>query len=166
MESEEGMERLTTEQIADIKEYFSRSKEVKTSSLAMKLSHDGLKLIDTIEALQQENEQLRAQVAELRDSLKWLKSISFSHEDDLEQWPSQETREPIEHALSNSMGVDYHNPADVEALRKAREALKQGINQLEKYINRFEQTLEEDACIEMHEAVVEIDKAIGGKEDV
>ena len=53
------MERLTTEQIADIKEYFSRSKEVKTSSLAMKLSHDGLKLIDTIEAQQQEIEQLK-----------------------------------------------------------------------------------------------------------
>jgi predicted XRE-type DNA-binding protein len=52
------MGRLTTEQIADMKEYFSRSKEVKTSSLAMKLSHDGLKLIDTIEAQQQEIEQL------------------------------------------------------------------------------------------------------------
>ena len=48
------MERLTTEQIADMKEYFSRSKEVKTSSLLMKLSHDGLKLIDVIEAQQQE----------------------------------------------------------------------------------------------------------------
>ena len=66
-ESEEDMERLTTEQIADIKEYFSRSKEVKTSSLAMKLSHDGLKLIDTIEAQQQEIEQLK----EVNRQLMW-----------------------------------------------------------------------------------------------
>lgn len=61
------MERLTTEQIADMKEYFSRSKEVKTSSLAMKLSHDGLKLIDTIEAQQQEIEQLK----EVNRQLMW-----------------------------------------------------------------------------------------------
>ena len=61
------MERLTTEQIVDMKEYFSRSKEVKTSSLAMKLSHDGLKLIDTIEAQQQEIEQLK----EVNRQLMW-----------------------------------------------------------------------------------------------
>ena len=58
---------MTTEQIADMKEYFSRSKEVKTSSLAMKLSHDGLKLIDTIEAQQQEIEQLK----EVNRQLMW-----------------------------------------------------------------------------------------------
>jgi phage shock protein A len=112
-------------------------------------------LFDTIEALQAENEQLQAQVAELRDSLKWLKSISFSHEDDLEQWPSQETREPIEHALSNSMGVDYHNPADVEALRKAREAL---------YAARVDVLTKETDEL-ARDAVEAIDALIGGKED-
>ena len=59
------MERLTTEQIADMKEYFSRSKKVKTSSLLMKLSHDGLKLIDTIEAQQQEINLLIMEITEL-----------------------------------------------------------------------------------------------------
>ncbi|NLZ81821.1 MAG: hypothetical protein GX913_08515 [Clostridiales bacterium] len=59
------MERLTTEQIADMKEYFSRSKKVKTSSLVMKLSHDGLKLIDTIEAQQQEIDLLIMEIINL-----------------------------------------------------------------------------------------------------
>jgi len=62
------MERLTTEQIANMKEYFSRSKKVKTSSLAMKLSHDGLKLIDTIEAQQQEINLLIMEITELIES--------------------------------------------------------------------------------------------------
>jgi len=74
--------------------------------------------IDTIEALQQENEQLRVQVEQVR-----------------------------------------------EALRKAREALCKGISELKVHCKYFDQTPEEDACIEMYEAVVEIDKAIGGKED-
>ena len=68
------MERLTPEQIADMKEYFSRSKEVKTSSLAMKLSHDGLKLIDTIESQQQEIESLIAEKDELIELLKAARS--------------------------------------------------------------------------------------------
>ena len=59
------MERLTTEQIANMKEYFSRSKKVKTSSLAMKLSHDGLKLIDVIEAQQQEIDLLIMEIINL-----------------------------------------------------------------------------------------------------
>lgn len=74
--------------------------------------------IEAIEALQQENEQLRAQVEQVR-----------------------------------------------EALRKAREALCKGISELKVHCKYFEQTPEEDACIEMHETVVEIDKAIGGKDE-
>ncbi len=112
----------------------------------------------TIEALQQENEQLQAQVAELRDSLKWLKSISFSHEDNLEQWPSQETREPIEHALSNSMGVDYHNPADMAALKQARKALTIVSDYYSNVLNMA-------AWKTVKEALAVIDK-MGGREDV
>lgn len=52
-----------------------------------------------------------------------------------------------------------------EALRKARKALHKGISELKVHCKYFDQTPEEDACIEMHEAVVEIDKGIGGKED-
>lgn len=54
----------------------------------------------------------------------------------------------------------------VELLRKARKALHKGISELKVHCKYFDQTPEEDACIEMHEVVVEIDKVIGGKEDV
>ena len=77
-------------------------------------------LFDTIEALQAENEQLRARVAQ----------------------------------------------SDVELLRKARKAMHKGISALKVYCKPFDQTPEEDACIEMHEAIIEIDRAIGGEEDV
>ena len=98
-------------------------------------------LFDTIEALQQENEQLRAQVA----AMKTAKYLS-------KEFPDYQ--EP----------ADYHNPADVELLRKARKALHKGISELKVHCKPFDQTPEEDACIEMHEAVVEIDRAIGGEE--
>jgi hypothetical protein len=70
----------------------------------------------------------------------------------------------IDAALSDTP-ADYHNPDDVEALRKAREALCKGISELKVHCKYFDNTPEEDACIEMHEAILEIDKAIGGKED-
>ena len=52
--------RLTDEKIADVKEYLNRSIKVTASSLIPQLSKYGLDLIDTIEALQQENERLNA----------------------------------------------------------------------------------------------------------
>jgi len=64
-------------------------------------------------------------------------------------------------ALSEDITEKYHNPADITLLRKAKDCLKQGIKQLEKYINYFEQTPEEDACIEMYEIALEIDKVLG-----
>ena len=49
-----------------------------------------------------ENKALRRQVAELQadnavlwGGLKWLKAISFSHEDDLDQWPGEKTADYI-----------------------------------------------------------------------
>ena len=95
-------------------------------------------LFDAIEALQAENEQLRARVAQYREAL----------------------------IIANPRipDTDYHNPADVELLRKARKALHKGISELKVHCKPFDQTPEEDACIEMHEAVVEIDRAIGGEE--
>jgi hypothetical protein len=62
--------RLTDEKITDIKEYLNRSIKVTASSLIPQLSKYGLDLIDTIEALQQENEQLQAQVARVREALR------------------------------------------------------------------------------------------------
>ena len=52
-----------------------------------------------------------------------------------------------------------------EALRKARKALHKGISELKVHCKYFDQTPEEDICIEMHEAIIEIDKAIGGGKD-
>ena len=54
---------------------------------------------------------------------------------------------------------NHHSP---KVLKQAREALCKGISELKVHCKYFDQTPEEDACIEMHEAVVEIDKAIGG----
>jgi hypothetical protein len=92
--------------------------ETMVSDLVVRIRADDLRAL-----IHGKTQQLQAQNAELRDNLKWLKSISFSHEDDLVQWPGQETREAIEHALSDKSGTDYHNPADVEALKKANEAI-------------------------------------------
>jgi hypothetical protein len=105
-------------------------------------------LFDAIEALQAENEQLRARAAQYKGAL-----IIANH------------RMPDVEALSDTP-TDYHNPADVELLRKARKALHKGISELKVHCKPFDQTPEEDACIEMHEAVVEINRAIEGEEDV
>jgi phage shock protein A len=72
-----------------------------------------LDLFDTIEALQQENEQLQAQVARVR-----------------------------------------------EALRKAREAIQRAKENFEPYGE-----YEYDVRYDLEEALAEIDKAIGGKEE-
>jgi len=93
--------------------------------------------------LQQENEQLRARVAQYREAL-----IIANH------------RMPDVEALSDTP-ADYHNPADVEALRKAREAINGystcpycwGVNGHAK------------GC-KFYEALQNIDALIGGKEDV
>lgn len=114
--------RLSDKQIADIKEYFTRSSKIKISSIIHKLSTDGLNLIDTIEALQRENEQLKAKLDEWKYEAK-------CHMD------------------------------EVAARDKEIERLKAQVDTLSATVNI-------DACIEMHEAILEIDKAIGGKEDV
>ncbi len=77
---------------------------------------------------------------------------------DFTNWEEQMENCPLKLDVTEK----YHNPADITLLRKAKDCLKQGIKQLEKYINHFEQTPEEDACIEMHETVLEIDKILGG----
>jgi len=57
--------RLTDEQIMDIKEYLNRSIKITISSLIPRISKHGLDLIDTIEALQQENERLADETIKL-----------------------------------------------------------------------------------------------------
>lgn len=72
--------------------------------------------LDTIKALQHENEQLKAQAAVMREALK---SIYYG------PFPLHKGYvEILEEALSTDTGKDYHNPADVEALKKAKYALE------------------------------------------
>ncbi len=92
---------------------------------------------EQVEALQQENEQLKEQINTAK--IGWDTYKTYSEQ--LEQ-------------------------QTVELLRKARKALHEGISELKFHCEYFNQTPEEDACIEMHEAIVEIDKMIGGEEDV
>ena len=130
-----------------------------------------LDLFDTIEALRQENEQLQAQVARVREALECVESdfidgvgivaCAFCGKESAKERGHQEFC-VVGKALISIDTTDYHNPADVEALRKAREALCKGISELKVHCKYFDNTPEEDACIAMHEAILEIDKAIGG----
>jgi FtsZ-binding cell division protein ZapB len=80
--------RLTPEQVAEEKKYLSELKE------RVWIGEKGLTsaeqdLFDTIEALQQENEQLRAQVARMREALFDYKTFLESFQCGCE--PSDET---------------------------------------------------------------------------
>ena len=121
-----------------------------------------------IEALQQENERLQAQVARVRAAL----TIANNYMPDVGQFCAcgkcktcgadinyagyehcvKCARVIIDEALSDTP-ADYHNPADVEALRKAREVL---------YNLRMDDYPGFSAICE---ALAAIDKAIGGKEE-
>ena len=126
-----------------------------------------LDLFDTIEALQQENEQLQAQVARMREALiianhrmpdvghfctcgkckRCGTDINYAGY----KYCLKCARNIIDAALSDTP-ADYHNPADVEALRKAREVL---------YNLRMDDYPGFSAICE---ALTAIDKVIGGKE--
>jgi uncharacterized protein (DUF3084 family) len=70
--------RLTDEKIADVKEYLNRSIKVTASSLIPQLSKYGIDLIDTIEALQQENEQLKADCDRMLGEVQEL-TMEYNH---------------------------------------------------------------------------------------
>ena len=111
-------------------------------------------------------ERIRAYVAELQNAFNILFESERQKQQENEQLRAQvaQYREALIIANPRIPDTDYHNPADVELLRKARKALHKGISELKVHCKPFDQTPEEDACIEMHEAVVEIDRAIGGEE--
>jgi hypothetical protein len=79
------------------------------------------RLEDKIEALQQENEQLQAQAARMREALEYYADIKRWSEVNLIYVPSSNKARK---ALS-ATPTDYHNPADVAALKKAREVFAQ-----------------------------------------
>jgi len=119
------------------------------------------------EQLKQENEQLQAQVARVREAL----TIANNYMPDIGHFCTcgqcktcgtainyagykyclKCARVIIDEALSDTP-VDYHNPADVEALRKAREAIKAAWS--DGSVNA--------ALEKASEALTAIDKAIGG----
>ena len=139
--------------------------------------------------LRQENERLQAQVARMRKAL----IIANNYMPDIGQFcvcgkckgcGTDIGYSGYEYCLKCARGIidaaisdapaDYHNPADVEALRKAREALNYwrelygtGLEVLKWHMNGntepFDSFYNNSGT---YEALAEIDKAIGGKQDV
>jgi len=162
--------RLTPEQVAEEKKYLSELKE------RVWFGEHGLTsveqdLFDTIEALQAENEQLQARLAQYRDAL----IIANNYMPDVGQFCAcgkcktcgadinyagyehcvKCARVIIDAALSDTP-ADYHNPADVKALIMAMEAIKAAWS--DRSVNA--------ALDKASEALTKIGKALGGKEDV
>lgn len=108
--------RLTPEQVAEEKKYLSELKErVWIGERGLTTAEQDL--FDTIEALQQENKQLRTQVAIKDNVLVELANMDY----DLHKDKDSTIQCLVNKALKGS--DDYHNPADVDALKKAREEL-------------------------------------------
>ena len=128
--------------------------------------------IDTIEALQQENEQLNAQAARMREAciLGYSYLSLIFHRADIKNWNEVGmcSVKDIKHVLNElesaykggNTPATYHNPADVEALRKAREAIQRAKENFEPYGE-----YEYDVRYDLEEVLAEIDKVMGGKED-
>jgi hypothetical protein len=76
-------------------------------------SVDYVDKLKQIEALQRENEQLQARNGVYRDALERIDQAG-------NEWEAGVDCE----ALMPDTGKDYHNPADVEALKQAREILQ------------------------------------------
>ena len=170
--------RLSDEKIADIKEYLNRSIKVTASSLIPQLSKYGIDLIDTIEALQQENEQLQAHVARMREAL----TIANNYMPDIGHFCTcgkckrcgadinyagykyclKCARVIIDEALSDTP-ADYHNPADVAEIEKLRNV----IEEIKDNLHAINCVREMPDKVEMYanEAISIIDE-MGGKNDV
>ena len=115
--------------------------------------------LETIEALQQENEQLRAQVAKMSGRADCtIAQLKVQNKVLLEQLANIHG---LQSNVTVSIPADYHNPADVEALRKVREALRKA----RETISARDSWFECDRCANMCDALATINKAIGGKED-
>jgi cell division septum initiation protein DivIVA len=111
---------------------------------------------EEIKQLWQENEQLQAQVARMREAIQEFADtaniLTGSNESIIAEGS---TYWKFKQVLSDTP-AEYHNPADVEALRKAREAL---------YAARVDVLTKETDEL-ARDAVEVIDALIGGKEDV
>jgi hypothetical protein len=125
---------------------------------------------EEIKQLWQENEQLQAQVARMRDAL----TVANNYMPDVGQFcacgkcktcGADINYAGYEHCVKCARGIidtalsdtpaDYHNPADVEALIMAREAIKAA----------WSDGSANAAMDKASDALAAIDKAIGGKEE-
>ena len=102
--------------------------------------------------LQQENEQLRAQVAAMKTAIC---NMCRGKECDNCAFGDANITETIKHWRPERVCL---NPADVETLRKAREAIQRAKENFEPYGE-----YEYDVRYDLEEALAKIDKAIGGE---
>ena len=155
--------RLSDEKITDIKEYLNRSIKVTASSLIPQLSKYGIDLIDTIEALRQENNGWQERYYELdaghsrlfKDFCK-LRQENEQLKATLADW-KYNAKCDADHMAALTADKDEL----VKVLKKAREAIQRAKENFEPYGE-----YEYDVRYDLEEALAEIDKAIGGKEDV
>ena len=120
---------------------------------------------EEIKQLWQENEQLQTQAARMKNAIQYV----LYH---LRRGGKSWIIDKLEPAISDTP-AEYHNPADVEALRKAREALDYwrelygiGFEVLNWHMNGDIETF--DSFYDnsgTYEALAEIE-AMGGKENV
>ncbi|HHV99959.1 MAG TPA: hypothetical protein GXX36_10405 [Clostridiaceae bacterium] len=159
--------RLSVEEtLRNLKQVEEKYKIRFTPTGEVNISEMARDCIDTIKALQQENEQLRAQLESLRcSSCGELPELIATDDGDY----CEKCAEGIEYKEMIDLHT-YHNPADVEALRKAREALDYwrelygiGLEVLNWHMNGntepFDSFYDNSGT---YEALAEIDKAIGG----
>ncbi len=110
--------------------------------------------MDEVIAREKQIEQLRAQVARMREVLEQFK---YNCE---QNYPIYQNYLAVCQLLREDTVQAYHNPADVEALRKAKEEIQKSLKNYE-LVGEHEYDISEHLQI----ALDEIDKAIGGKED-
>jgi len=118
---------------------------------------------EEIKQLWQENEQLKAQVARMKNAIQYV----LYH---LRRGGKSWIIDKLEPALSTTP-ADYHNPADVEALRKARNLLQRYKDHIKSYPCECKFGLgfygnktpfRDGEMCERCAELAEIDKAIGG----
>jgi regulator of replication initiation timing len=120
--------RLSIEEVRDLKEALvcDKNRNLLTYTCC-------LELIDAIEALQQDIEQLRAQVARMREVLEFI-----CNEADFETLQEEiRIRDVIRKVLSCPQ-TDYHNPADIEKVKQQQS--------VEAYKYPWKYTKEERPC--------------------
>jgi hypothetical protein len=155
-------------------------KNIKSAACRCSLPRcqETINLIDTIEALQQENdnnlepdiksykltidmrdeliEQLKAQAMLKDTNLRDLAEIARGYANHCERLVDDILKD-TEKCLAGS-SAEYHNPADMAALKQASEALKMTWSETDEPW--------EIAQEKAHEAIATIDKQIGGGEGV